>query len=175
MEGSLEMAKKDSKAYKAEISGSGLHRIDGIVREVNDAGVMINIKERGRVVRRATLIPMADIVAYTAEGPGYVVCDRPLSLEPIAGTVVSESAEEIILKDAEDNEIHFPLLGRTKASFVSVAEDDRSLKKSSVETKIARLAEREDGSGGKKKSKKSKPAKEEATPKKKRSGLRRKA
>lgn len=171
------MAKKDSgKAYKAEISGSGLHRIDGIVREVSDAGVTIDIKERGRVVRRATLIAMSDIVAHTAEGPGFVICDRPLSLEPIAGTVVSESAEEIVIKDAEDNEIHFPLQGRTKASFIAVAEDDRSLKKSAVETKISRMAEREDGSDGKKKSKKAKPSKDDAgAKKKKRSGLRRKA
>lgn len=170
------MAKKSSdKAYKAEIFGAGLHRIDGIVREVNDAGVTIDIKERGRVVRRATLIAMSDIVAYTAEGPGFVICDRSMSLEPIAGTVVSESADEIVLKDAEDNEIHFPLQGRTKASFIAVAEDDRSLKKSAVETKIARMAEREDGSGGKK-SKKAKSSKEEAAPKKKkRAGMRRKA
>lgn len=172
------MAKKGSdKAYKAAITGTGLHRIDGIVRGHNEAGVVIDIKENGRIVRHPTLIPMADIVAHTKAGAGFVICDGPISLEPIAGTVIEENADEIVLQDADGNEIHFPLKGRTRATFRQVAEDDRSLKKGAVETKIMRLAEREDGSSGKKKKNKDKSSGDDSgsRKKKKKAGLRRKA
>lgn len=172
------MAKtKSDAAYKALIAGSGTHRIDGIVRSVTEAGVTIDVKESGRIVRRATLIQMKDIVAHTGEGPGFVVANGSYDLEPIAGTVVSEDADGITIKDADGVEVTFPSNGANGARFVSIASDDRALNKGSVETRINRLAEREEG--GSKPAKKSagkKAAREEAKPaKSKKSGLRRKA
>lgn len=145
------MAKNPSKAYRADIAGYGLHRIDGIVREVNAAGVMIDIKERGRRTQRPTLIPMQDIVCHTAEGAGFVVATANYALEPIAGKVIEESADAVVLEDADGTQIVFPLGGKMTAQFVSLADDDRALNRGAVETKVARLAERESGTGGRKK------------------------
>lgn len=171
------MAKTKSDAsYKALITGTGIHRHDGIVRSVTEAGVTIDVKEAGRIVRRATLFQMKDIVAHTGEGPGFVIANGSYALEPIAGSVVSEDADGITIKDADGVEITFPGNGAGGAQLVSVAADDRSLNKGSVETRINRLAEREEGGGGKAKKSSKKASKEEAKPaKSKKSGLRRKA
>lgn len=167
------MAKsKGGKFYNAMLAGTGIHRIDGIVREVNDAGVVIDIKEAGRQKRTATLIPMADIVCHTAEGAGFVIADMKHELEPIAGEVVSEDESGIVLKDTDGTEITFPTRGaRGGVQFAQVGEDDRSLKRSAVSTRVTRLAEREDGSdGGKSKKKKKKSEKSDGDDKKSKSG-----
>jgi len=150
------MAKASSKAYKVEIAGHGIVRIDGIVHEVTDAGVTIAIKQPGRVVRTPTMIPMSAIIAHTGEGAGYVIANTNYQLEPIAGTVTEEDEGGVTLQDADGVEIRFPSNGANGAKFIQVAEDDRSLNRGSVETKIARLAERaaEGGSRKKKSSKK---------------------
>lgn len=143
------MAKnKGDKAYKVEIAGSGVHRIDGIVREVSDAGVTIDVKERGRRTMRPTLIQIKDIIGHTAEGAGFVIVNSNHALEPISGTVVSEDESGITIQDVNGTEITFPSNGANGAQFVQVATDDRSLNRGAVETKVARLAERESGGGG---------------------------
>lgn len=160
------MAKaKSEKAYKAEIAGSGVHRIDGIVREVNDAGVVIDIKESGRIKRRPTLIPIKNIVCHAAEGAGFVIVNGSYDLEPISGTVVSEDESGVVIQDVDGVEITFPSNGAGGAKLVVIPDDDRSLKQSAVATKVQRLAEKEEDGGGRKKSKKAadeKPAKKKA-------------
>lgn len=168
------MAKtKSGKAYKVEIAGNGVHRINGIVREVTDAGVTIDVKQPGRQVRLPTTIPMADVIAHTGEGAGFVIANSAYALEPFAGNVTSEDETGITITDSEGVEITFPSGGRGGAAkFINIADDDRSLNRSAVDTKILRLAENEDGGGRKAKKKSADSGKASA---KKKSGKRRSA
>lgn len=148
------MAKKSGGGfYRADIVATGMRRVDGIVRSVSDAGVVIDIRERGRRTQKATLIPMSSVVCHTGEGAGFVVHTGSYVLEPIAGEVVSEGADGVVLKDADGVEVHFPAGNVSAVTFVSVDGEDRTVKKGNVETKVMRLSEREDGSGKKRKAK----------------------
>lgn len=163
------MAKTSGKFYTAMMAGSGIRRIDGIVRDVSEAGVTIDIKEPGRIRRLPTLIPMKDIICHTPEGPGFVVADGQYALEPVSGEVVEETEAGVVIKDVDGVEITFPSAGGGRARFIAIEADNKALRRSAVETRVQRLAEREEGSSGK--SKKSKKAKDgDSSSKKKSSG-----
>lgn len=164
------MSKKSASAshYRADIVASGTRRIDGVVRACSEAGVTIDVRVPGRRVYAQTLIPMSNVLCHTAVGPGFVICEGSYLLEPIAGEVVEEGKDGVVLKDADGVEIIFPHgTTRSGTNFVVIDGEDRALKRGNVETRIVRLSER-DGSG------KARKVKEKSAKANKKMGKRRK-
>jgi hypothetical protein len=140
------MAKAIKGAVSAELSATGVHRIDGQVTTVDDQGVVIMTRVPGRRVLRPVRYSHSQVLAYTDVGPGFVVLHGPQIFDPIAGTVQSVSEGLMVIQDATTGiNVNFNT-GNACGSynFAEIAEDDRALGRSSITTKTLRSSEKAD-------------------------------
>lgn len=134
------MAKSNTKTVKATIRARGTTKIDGEIVAVDAYGITINTRAMGRRTMVNQVIPMANVLCYTGTlGAGYVIADAEYELPIIAGSATMDG-DDLVITDADDVEIVFPG-GKPNNGAVyiqEVADDDRSLNRSSVNSAVRR-------------------------------------
>lgn len=148
------MAKEPKGAMSAELSATGVYRIDGQVTKVDEHGVVISTRVAGRRVTRPVRYAHEHVLAYTEEGPGFVIVHGQQTFDPIAGEVVKVEEGSVTLKDTSSGiKITFNTRGQIAHTLAEIADDDRALGRSSISTKVLRASEKEDKPARKSKSK----------------------